>query len=465
MSIEPSPHLSAEHQPVSQELSRASMKVQGTLPEQIAGMFCRNSPNPQFEPVGKYHWFDGDGMVHGVELRDGQAFYTNRYIRTRAFEAERKAGKALWRGILEPPDLSNPGGPVKDTANTDLVWHRGKLLATWWLSGAPYELSVPSLETDGLSTFAKDIPHGMCAHPKVDYDTGELIFFSFNLHKRPYYHYGVVSPDGQVTNYQPIEIPHPHIGHDLSVTKNYSVLFDFPLGWDPAAIAKGKYRISFMHDRPARFGVLPRHGDASQVRWFEHDACYMYHSVAAYEEGETIRIVGCRIQDPIPREDERRSDVPKLDIIELTPEFYEWTLNLETGTVSGRQLDDRWTEFARANDWHLTRALRYSYNPRVARAETLRFDGYLKYDLKTGQHLEYNLKPGWVGGEAVFVPRDTASHDEDDGWLVTVATHLQEAQSELLVIDAKSFDQEPVARATLPQRIPPGFHACWCPLD
>ncbi len=459
-----SPHLQAEHKPVSRELQNIPMEVRGHLPEQVRGMFCRNSPNPQFEPVGKYHWFDGDGMVHGVELKDGRAFYTNRYIRTRAFEAEHKAGKALWTGILEPPDLKNPLGPIKDTANTDLIWHRGKLVATWWLSGAPYQLSVPSLETDGLSPFAKDIPFGMCAHPKVDYDTGELIFFSFNLYKRPYYHYGVVSADGVVSNYQPIDIPYPHIGHDLAVTPNYSVLFDFPLGWDPVAITKGKYRISFMHDRPSRFGVIPRHGDASQIRWFAHDSCYMYHSVAAYEEGDTIRIVGCRIEDPIPVKEARRDDVPKLDIIQLTPEFYEWTLHLETGKVSGRTLDDRWTEFPRANDWHLTRSLRYSYNPRVAQAPLLTFDGYIKYDLQDGSSVEHSLGAGWVGGEAVFVPRDQESNDEDDGWVVTIATHAADEQSELLVIDAKNFDQKPVARARLPQRIPPGFHACWCPL-
>ena len=34
------------------------------------------------------HWFDGDGMLHGIRLRDGKAeWYRNRWIRTKLLAA------------------------------------------------------------------------------------------------------------------------------------------------------------------------------------------------------------------------------------------------------------------------------------------------------------------------------------------------------------------------------------------
>ncbi|MBL8937782.1 MAG: carotenoid oxygenase family protein, partial [Archangium sp.] len=98
----PNLYLMGEHEPVSRELEATDLKVTGTLPAELNGAFLRASPNPQFPPEGRYHWFDGDGMVHGLRFRDGKASYVNKWIRTAGFEAERAAGKALWTGIMEP---------------------------------------------------------------------------------------------------------------------------------------------------------------------------------------------------------------------------------------------------------------------------------------------------------------------------------------------------------------------------
>ena len=91
----------------------------GEIPDDLNGVYVRNGPNPQFEPQGRYHWFDGDGMVHAVHFADGRATYRNRWIRTDGFEREREAGAPLWRGIIEPFESNPPGEPEKDTANTD----------------------------------------------------------------------------------------------------------------------------------------------------------------------------------------------------------------------------------------------------------------------------------------------------------------------------------------------------------
>ena len=59
-------------------------------------------------------------------------------------------------GSTNDPDFSHPGGPFKDTANTDLVFHAGRLLALWWLGGPCYQVALPSLETSvGTTSVAR----------------------------------------------------------------------------------------------------------------------------------------------------------------------------------------------------------------------------------------------------------------------------------------------------------------------
>ncbi len=452
-------YLVADHEPVTREIEAADLKVTGELPRGLHGLYVRNSPNPQFEPIGKYHWFDGDGMVHGLRLREGKASYLNRWTRTADFETEKAAGKALWTGILERPRPDAPS-PIKNTANTDLVFHNGKILATWWLSGTPYELNPADLSTVGPATFGGKLTHGFSAHPKVDPRSGELVFFDFSMFKKPFIRYGVVDAKGELVRSEAIESPSPHILHDMAITEHFSVLMDFPLGWDVAKLKEGKRRIAFDKGSPSRFGILPRLGHASDVKWFEAKPCYMYHSINAYEAGDEVVLIGCRVSDLIPERQDTTGTVARLDIIELVPHLYEWRFNLKTGAVSERQLDDLATEFPRINDSVQGLKARYSYNPRLAKTADLKFDALVKYELSTLGRTTWEAPRGWFVGEPSFAPAPNA-RAEDDGWLVSFGTNAAERTSAAFIIDAAQMKE--VAVVHLPQRIPLGFHSYWCP--
>ncbi|MFN7660872.1 MAG: carotenoid oxygenase family protein, partial [Dolichospermum sp.] len=134
------PYLQGNFAPINTEITTDTLEVIGELPPELSGMFVRNGPNPQRNPIGQYHWFDGDGMLHGVQLHHGKATYKNRYVRTKGWNIEHEAGKAIWTGMLEPPQLDNPHGISKNTANTALVWHNKQLLALWE-GGAPHHIS------------------------------------------------------------------------------------------------------------------------------------------------------------------------------------------------------------------------------------------------------------------------------------------------------------------------------------
>ena len=115
-----SPYLEGAYAPVTEEVTATDLPVEGTLPEALDGRYLRNGPNPIAADPSNYHWFTGDGMVHGVRLRDGRAeWYRNRWVR---------AGNVP--RLLGVPD---PGGPVTEgmdlSPNTNVIGHAGRTFA------------------------------------------------------------------------------------------------------------------------------------------------------------------------------------------------------------------------------------------------------------------------------------------------------------------------------------------------
>ncbi|MDB4929167.1 MAG: Lignostilbene-alpha,beta-dioxygenase [Myxococcaceae bacterium] len=456
-----SPYLEGPYTPVERELTAEDLPVIGAIPADLAGMYVRNGSNPRFAPKGRYHWFDGDGMVHGVHFEGGRAVYRNRYVQTAGLREETAAGHATWSGIMEPPDFRRRGGPFKDTANTDLVFHAGRLMALWWLGGACHQLSLPALETLGVVDFGSPLKKGLSAHPKVDPVTGELMFFDYAL-TPPYLTYGVISASGQLVHQVPIDLPGARLQHDIAITAKHTILMDLPLMWDPAMLARGKTRVRFYPELPARFGIIPRHGAPDSIRWFEASACYMYHTINAWEEGDEVVLLGCRIANPLPDAPDPAKVLPRLDALALEPYLHEWRFNLVTGAVRERQLDDVMTEFPRMNNELLGRPSRYSYNPRVAPESTLLYDGVIKYDTVAGTSAAYGYGANRYGGEVAFAPR-VGAKGEDDGYLVTFVHDRASGRGEVVVLDARDVGGEPVARVVLPQQVPIGYHSWWVP--
>jgi carotenoid cleavage dioxygenase len=448
---------------VEDERTDRDLEVEGELPADLAGVFVQNHANPRFEPMGFYHWFDGDGMVHGVEIAGGKATYRNRYIRTAAFEAESAAGKVLAPGILGPLGPLDGAAPLdKDTANTDVTFFQGGLFATWWLSGEPMRLSLPDLDTVGVERFGAPPGLRVAAHPKVDPRRGELVFIDYDVYGRRPLRTGVIGADGRLLRLHEVPGARPTLYHDIAITEHHTVIPDLPMAYNPAKLAQGKRRPEFLRDAPARFAVV--HRDTGAVRWFEASPCYSYHTVNAWEEtdarGSRIHLIGCRIEQPVPlRPRAEDADVPRLFHLRLEPVLYRWTFDLGTGDVREEALDDTLTEFPRMDDRWLGARSRFAFHPRVDRGMTLLFDGLIRYDLEAGTSKTLALAPDKVGAEAVFAPRGAG---EGDGWLIHFQTDRQGERSELVVIDA--VEMTPVARVKLPRRVPFAFHAEWAPL-
>ena len=115
------PFLRGYYAPVNTEADAAHLHITGDMPKELCGTLYRNGPNPQFAPRGPYHWFGGDGMIHAFHIENGNVSYRNRWVRTKAFLEEARAGEALWTGVTERPDFTNPRGPFKDTQTGECI--------------------------------------------------------------------------------------------------------------------------------------------------------------------------------------------------------------------------------------------------------------------------------------------------------------------------------------------------------
>merc|ERR1711966_285850 len=101
--------------------------------------------------------------------------------------------------------------------------------------------------------------------------TGEMCMFGYDMFQ-PMVHYGVVSPQGELTTVLdiPTQSGKPVMMHDMAITTNYSVIMEFPFCFDPKLAMKG--RLPYEQDRslPSSFGIVPRHAKSiDEIRWFK----------------------------------------------------------------------------------------------------------------------------------------------------------------------------------------------------
>ena len=466
------PYLSAGWKPCDTEwtASTPDLKVIGEVPKDLSGVYLRNGHNQIHAPIGKYHPFDGDGMIHGMHFHQGQVTYRNRFVRTTGFMAEEAAGQSLWPGIIEPRRAVRRGwgsiGAMKDNAGTDIKVHAGRALAAMSQCSEPYRLDPVTLETLGPdSAWARALgTRGICSHFQVDEHTGEMMFFNYG-ETAPYFNYGVVNAKNELVHYEPIDLPHAAWPHDLGMSEHYCVIHDLSMFFEPEALKKGQHRLKFHRDVPARFGVIPRMGTSRDVKWFEGQPCYILHLANTYEVGDELVMDGAIQTNPVPDLSQlpkegyaRMNALLSMDLQETR--MHRWRFNLKTGQTREEDLDDEVTEFPMVNGRYKGRGNRYVFNALMK--PEWQVVGLKKYDWQTGQTQRWEAPAGCYVSETPFAPRD-GSVAEDDGYLVTFITNLGTGKGECAVFDAREISRGPLCRIVLPHHIPMGAHAVWTP--
>jgi len=454
------PQLQGVFAPVIDEHDDANLPVEGELPPGLLGAYLRNGMNTRFTPIGSYTYpLDGDGMVHGLWFQDGTVRYRNRFVQTPQLRTEEAAGHALWAGLQT---LYLPGADVvpaeladdyKALPNINIVEHGGRLLA---LSegDAPYELT-PDLATVGAWDFDGALP-GMCAHPKVDPRTGEMVVFRYNI-TEPYLSWGAIAADGAVTTpLQPIEIDGAYMIHDFAITESSVVIFVGPLNFDFDAMFSGGDMLAWKPERGMRIAVIDRNTGA--VRWIETDPFWVWHFANAFDRTSasgTHEIVVDYTDWSRPGNITRGSDP-------LTGSICRAVLDPAAGTIHVERFSDRISDFARIDD-RLTGQEHHAF---VVTATSVDHTG-------SGQHNEVihvdtrtGATTSWNGGtsdfaELCFVP--AAGGATEEGYYVTFRTDRETLESDFVVLSADDIAAGPIARIPLPHRVPAGLHGNWFP--
>ena len=460
MSAESSPNMFLQNNfaPWGTEGAARDLPVVGRIPRELNGTYYRNGPNPAFPPLGRYHWFDGDGMIHAVTLDDGRASYRNRYVLSRGLREEQEAGRALYRGLLEFQATEIPG--FKNTGNTNIVWHAGKLLALVE-AALPTRMMAGPLDTVGEYDFDGRLAGPMTAHPKLDPETGEMLFFGYSPFP-PYLTYHVAAADGALVRSEVIDVAWPSMMHDFAITKDHVIFILCPLVFSFERLAERGGAFSWEPERGTRLGIMPRRGGNADVRWFDTDPSYVFHPMNAYEDGDAIVLDVARYG---------RLDFMSAAAVEEpgyrdanAARLHRWRIDLARGGVASTPLDDIVTEFPRVDERRLGRRHRFGYmaarEPELNDGAQPLWTAVRKYDLERGGVTERRFGAGNGVGEPLFVPR-TASACEDDGWVLVLVYDAARDTSDFWILDAQDVAGEPVARVTLPHRVPYGFHGNW----
>jgi all-trans-8'-apo-beta-carotenal 15,15'-oxygenase len=453
--------------------------IEGHIPTELNGTLFRNGPgllDVNGQPV--HHPFDGDGMISRITFSNGCAHFRNRFVRTAEYLQEQKAGKILYRGVF---GTQKPGGwlanafdfKLKNIANTNVIYWGGKLLALWE-AAEPHRLDPYTLETLGKEYFNGVLSEGEAfgAHPRFDpsshFDDGEPCLVNFSIKPGLSTTITIFELDttGKVVRKHAHSVPDFAFIHDFAITPNYCIFFQNPVAFNPIPFALGMRGagecIKFQPNQPTRIIIIPRRsplnkGTKTDVEILETHSGFVFHHVNAFEQDNEI-IIDSICYESLP-EVEPESDFRQVDFEALKPgQIWRFHLNPQKKTVRRKLLESRCCEFPSVHPQKVGRPYRYFYMGAAhAPSGNAPLQAFLKIDLESGERQLWSAAPRGYASEPVFVPHPN-SQNEDDGWVLALVYDAACDRSDVVILDARNFNQGPIARLHLKHHIPYGLH-------
>uniref|UniRef100_A0A0D3GZK7 Carotenoid cleavage dioxygenase n=1 Tax=Oryza barthii TaxID=65489 RepID=A0A0D3GZK7_9ORYZ len=421
-------------------------RIEGTIPDDFPeGVYIRNGSNPLFGALHKVNsifgqsediWVEGEGMLHALYFTksgEGSTWsisYNNRYVQSDTFNTERDRQRPCFLSAIKGDPLAiiaasilnmlRFGKVFRNMSNTGVFEHAERVFSVAE-NDIPYEIDLDNLGT--LCSWVVDGQWNMpfTAHPKVAPGSGELVIYGFNIVK-PFLTIGVVSEDGKKLERKvDLKLERCTYCHEIGVTKMYNIIMDMPLTVDLTRILRGAPLIDFETESYTRIGVMPRHGDADSVIWFDVEPFCTLHLINCFEEDHEVVIRGFRVPGSIitgitlehTANEEPANQGPSEKSF---PRLYEWRLNLKSRAVTV------------INNKYAGLHHKYAY------AQAIDVQGSLEGGCGT-------VRPKFGGFAKLHLQDNNKAH----------------------VIDAQRFENGPIAKITLPQRVPYGFHGAFIP--
>jgi carotenoid cleavage dioxygenase len=435
------PYLTGVHTPMREELTIENLAVTGSIPSAFDGRYLRMGPNPMAPNPAKYHWFSGDGMIHGLRIEGGRAlWYRNRWIRSDA------VSKALGERRVEGPRNAF------DTVNTNVVGFAGKTLGVVEAGSTPVEIGE-LLDTLRYTDFGGTLHGSFTAHPHVDPLTGEMHGICYDVSDRGAIRYVVITPAGNVRREVRIPVKHGPMIHDCAFTQRFVIVLDLPVTFSlPAAISGHTFPYRWKQSHSARVGLLPRDGEAKDILWCPIENCYVFHAVNSFDAANGSVVLDVIVHDRMFSKSKAGPDSQRTGL-------ERWLVDPATRKVERTTIDPTPQEFPRPDERRLGQPYRYAYTM----ALTEPFLGarrLFKQDMETGTRQVHDFGPDCHPCEFVFVPARTEA-EEDEGWLMGFVIDASAKTTDLVILDARNFEGAPQASIHIPHIVPPGFHGNW----
>jgi carotenoid cleavage dioxygenase-like enzyme len=476
-----SPNYQGLFTPSRVEADISDLEFDGKVPADIDGAFYRVAPDPQFPPLLPDDiWFNGDGMISMFRFRRGRIDFKQRRARTDKFILEEQAGRALF-GAYRNPLTDDPSvrGRYRGTANTNALVHGGRLLALKEDSPA-LAMDPITLATIGYTDFGGQVTSPtFTAHPKVDPRTGHMCAFGYaakGLLTRDMAYYEI-SPQRRVEREVWFELPYYCMMHDFGLTEHYAAFHVIPIVGSWERLKAGMPHFGFDTTKPIHLGVLPRDGQARDIRWFTAPNCFASHVMNAFEDGTKIHFdVPMASGNAFPF-------FPDIHGAPFDPEkahcrMTRWTIDIASRgdeSVGMKPLATVTGEFPRIDERYTSRAYRYGFLLAQDFSRPLQLPGgrsatgmmmnlLVRLDHATGAVQSYWAGPTSTLQEPCFIPKSSTAA-EGEGYVVAIANRLAERRSDLLIFDAEHLAQGPVATVKLELRLRPALHGNWTPAE
>jgi len=449
MPVTDNPFLTGIHKPMDEELSLTRLHVTGTIPAGLSGRYLRIGPNPIAPDPASYHWFTGDGMIHGLAIEGGEAlWYRNRWIRSNA------VADAL--GTKPAP------GPrhIFDTVNTNVVAIGGKTYALVEAGSYPVTLDE-MLDGQAYDPFGGTLEGSYTAHPHYDPTTGENHAIAYEAGNPGTIRHVVVDAAGQVIREEPIAVHHGPMIHDCAITDRFVIILDLPVTFSMKAMIAGhSFPYVWNPAHQGRVGLMPRHGTQADIIWCPVEPGFSFHVANAYDDSDGRVVMDLCVYD-------RMFDHGATGPDARSRGLERWTIDPETKRVAVETIDAAAQEFPRPDERFFGRPYRYAWTMALPADPADRFVGataLYMHDVVAGTRQTHDFGSGRHPGEFVFVP-ESADSGEGEGWLIGLVVDMNDDSTDLVILDARRFAEAPVARIHLPHRVPPGFHGNWVAKD
>jgi len=458
------PFASFGHQsrmPMRFEADVFECEVEGEIPRELEGAYYRTGADRQFPTLENDIILNGDGLASMFRFEHGHVSFRSRYVRTERLTREREARRRLY-GVYRnkfTDDESVSNLPQRDnTANTNAFNHHGRLFMLREDS-RPYCLDPETLDTIEVGRFGNLGSSALTAHPKIDPRTGEWWSYGVFARGEPTTDASlhVFDKAGQLVREEWFHTPYPGLSHDWGVTREHLVFPIMPLTADDRRLRAGDAYYQYDPDLPSMWGVMPRNGSTSDMRWFRIPGIVMGHVMNAYTEGNLVHVdtpvspgnCFCFFKDKhgnLPSPPETVTQITRITFDLSKPDAEAVTLHAVQGAYGDMpKIDDRY-----AMEKYRIGYFAFRDFPRM---------GVAQIDWAS-EELRFHELDNAAAQEPLFVPRSPDS-PEGDGFILTAVDRFAEKRTDLLILDGNDVSRPALATVKLPFALPMAFHGSW----